>query len=193
MNALASRLGVGRPNFADLRLFVVGTVVLVSAAALGGVLAAPTTISQGTAEQGVGAYVGDQSLAYWTWQSTVLATIPAAVPGGASVNPAAPSILPVGARSYTINAATAGHPAVRWIFQETTAAPMSTELELRFVVGLTNPAAHITVYVETQAAPPGAAHNYRFYWDAGAFAPTAITIETMEATVLACTAVGNCP
>lgn len=193
MNVSASAVGISRTRVTDLGLLALATVVLVGAAGLGEVLGAPTTISEGAAEQGLGAYVGDQSPAYWTWQSSALVTIPAAVPGAASANPATPTILPAGAAGYTINAATAGHPAVRWVFRETTATPASTELELRFVVGLTNTAAHITVYVETQAAPPGAAHNYRFYWDAGTFAPTAITIETMEATVLACAAVGNCP
>jgi hypothetical protein len=176
-----------------LKLVVIATVCLVGAAILGGVMGASTLVVHGSAEQGQGAYLSEQSPGYWGWQSSTVGVIPNPVPARVSGSAAAPTPLPAGSRSYVINAATVGHTSVRWIFGEAATTPASTELELRFVVGLVNPAVQITVYVETQATAPRGAPAYGFYWDAGVGLSGAITIETMQVLVFVCTSVGHCP
>jgi len=176
-----------------LRWFAVGAAVLVGSIALGGVLGASTQIVPGTAEQGQGAYVSESFPAYFTWRATQISVVPTPVPGSVSFTVTAPSRLPAAAHPYMINTGTAGDTAVRWQFRETIAAPVNTELELRFTVGLTSATSKITGYVETQAAAPGATLTFTFYWDAGTFAPSSATVETMQAEVLVCTSVGVCP
>ncbi len=173
--------------------FAVFAAVLTSSAVLGSVLAASAQVTSGTAERGQGAYVSETGQAYWTWRDSQIRVVPTPVPAAVSLLAAAPTRLPGAPTSYMINAGVAGATAVRWQFTEATTAPVSTELELRFAVGLSATAVHITAYVETQAAHIGAAIVFTFYWDAGAFAPGTITIETIQATVLVCTSIGTCP
>ena len=153
-----------------------------------------TQVSLGNPETGQGSFVTEHPLPYWTWQATQLGTIPARVPGAASVVVRTPTVLPFrGGRSYTINGGLAGQTSVLWTFQQTTAAPRSTELVITFVDGLSSAASTINIYVETNARAPGATYAFTFYWDAGTFAPGSLEIETMTATVQACTAIGTCP
>lgn len=156
-------------------------------------LGAATQVTQGPVENSQGAYVAQAGLTYWTWHATILDTIPTPVPASASTTVAAPTVLPGAGTSYDINPSTAGAQAVRWQFSEGTTAPVSTEIELRFVAGLNGPSSSIRIYLETQTLPPVGALTFYLYWDAGAFPPASLTVETMQITVLACTAVGTCP
>jgi len=156
-------------------------------------LGAATQVTQGPVENSQGAFVAQQGTAYWTWHATILTVIPTPAPGLASGTVGAPTRLPAGGASYVIGPSTAGAEAVRWQFTEGTTTPASTELEFRFVAGLSGPSSAIRVYLETQAAIPGFATTYFLYWDAGTFPPASLTIETMQVTVLACSAVGTCP
>jgi hypothetical protein len=104
-----------------------------------------------------------------------------------------PTLLSAASGSYRIDAATAGNTSVRWEFQETTGVPGSTELELRFTDGLTRAASSITVYLESRAGTLGAPLTFYLYWDAGAFGPTGVTVETMHVDVLVCAGIGHCP
>lgn len=158
-----------------------------------GLTAGTSQVSLGTVETGQGAYVSEQGLTYWPWDATALAAVPAPVPLTPSTNPAAPTLLSPGGRSYTINTAIAGAEAVRWQFSELTTAPRTTEIELRFVVGTSSTTASIRIYVETRGIPPARTLTFYFYWDAGAFPPTVLTIATEQTTVLACSAIGTCP
>ena len=160
---------------------------------VGAGLGAPALLSPGPTETAQGADVGQQGLTYWVWQSTQLWHIPTPVPTTLSLAVATPTLLSTVASAYTINPALAGNESVRWAFQETTAAPRSTELELRFLDGLTGGAVALRIYVETRATAVPAALVFELYWDAGAFAPASVTVETMQVDVLACTSVGNCP
>lgn len=154
---------------------------------------ASTQILAGSAEAGQGAVVSEQGLTYWGWHATDLGTLPTPVPARASLAVAAPTPLPRFGRSYTINPSVAGQTGVEWVFQETVTAARSTELVLTFFDGLNPPGTTITVYVETNArAPPGTV-TFNFWWDAGAFSPSALTIESLTATVEVCTAIGTCP
>ncbi|MGA8664959.1 MAG: hypothetical protein WB809_07860 [Thermoplasmata archaeon] len=160
---------------------------------IGAGIAAPAQLTTGPVETGQGADVGQQGLVYWVWLATQLWGIPTPAPTVLSTAVGAPTLLPAAGASFTINAATSTDPSVRWEFQETTAAPVSTELELRFLDGLTHAAVAIRVYLETRATPPLAVLDFYLYWDAGTFAPGAVTVATMQVDVLACSAVGTCP
>lgn len=155
--------------------------------------AAPATVGPGTTEQGQGADVGEKTTAYWLWEGAQLWHIPNPAPTVLSTTATVPTLLPALSGSFSINSATATNTSVRWTFEETTAAPTSTELELRFTDGLTRTAVVITVYLETRTTAPTAPLAYFLYWDAGAFAPTGITVQTMQVTVQACTSLGHCP
>lgn len=167
--------------------------ILVVSILIGTGVAAPAQLVQGPFETGQGADVGQQSIAYWVWQATQLWGIPTPVPTALSAIVTAPTVLPAVAASFTINTATATNQSVRWTFQETTAAPISTELELRFLDGLTHAAVSLRVYLETRGTVLLGALTFELYWDAGTFAPGAVTVETMQVDVLACASVGLCP
>jgi hypothetical protein len=175
----------------DLPLLVLSLALLVTS--LIGLTAGSSQVTLGTVENGQGAYVSEQALTYWPWAGTVLAPVPTPVPVMPSTNPAAPTLLGAGGRSYVLDAATAGAEGVRWQFSELTTAPRHTELELRFLVGTSAATSAIRIYVETRGFAPIRTLTYFFYWDAGAFPPTSLTIATEQATVLACAAIGTCP
>ncbi len=166
---------------------------VVLAILLGAGWGAPAQLLPGPTETGGGADVGEQALTYWVWEATQVWEIPATVPPALSTVAGTPTRLPAAGASFSIGAATGGATSVRWEFREAPAAPLSTELELRFVEGLSGPAAKGTVYLETQATPRGAALVFYLFWDAGTAAPSAITVATMQVDVLTCAAVGNCP
>jgi len=176
-----------------LALWALVMAIAVTVTAFGVAAGLSTQVIKGAPESGQGSFVTEHALAYWSWHSTVLGTIPVVVPRQISIVVTAPSVLPRGGRSYTINTAVAGQTSVAWTFQEATTAPRTTELKLTFVDGLVPPTSTIVVYVETSTRAPGAAVSYVFYWDAGTFAPNSLAIETMTATIQACTAVGTCP
>jgi hypothetical protein len=92
----------------------------------------------------------------------------------------------------THTAATPGHNAIDIEFEET-GAPRSTEIELRFVIGLGGAATTLTAYVETRAGGVLGGLVFQFYWDAGAAVPTGLSIASAEATAVACHAIGACP
>jgi hypothetical protein len=172
-------------------LFVGGLTLLI--VALLGLTTGTTQVTSGPVESGQGTDVGEQGLAYWVWEATQLNTVPTPAPAVLSTNPAAPTLLAFGGRNYAIGAVTAGAQGVRFEFQEQTTAPRSTELELRFVVGVSAAAVTIKVYVETRPFAPIRVLTYYLYWNPGTFPPTQLTIATEQATALACTAVGTCP
>ncbi|MGA8275884.1 MAG: hypothetical protein WB789_10200 [Thermoplasmata archaeon] len=179
-----TRFGIG--------ILVVLALVLASTVA-GWSLGAPASVGPGTAEQGQGADVGEQSPAYWGWEAAQIWGMPAPVPTLLSTGSSAPTVLAAASSSYRINSATAANTSVRWEFLETTAAPGSTELELRFVDGLTRAASSVTVYLETRPGTLAVDLTFLIYWDAGAFGPSGVTVQTMHVTVLVCTGIGRCP
>lgn len=193
MNATRTWTAGATSDLMGLRLFAFAAVCSLGGAVLGGVAGASTNVTSGIAEQGAGMDVGQQSLTYWIWESVHFEVIPPRVPPAASTVAGAPTVLPRVGASYVLGPSTPGDSAFRWVFEEGAGAPQSTELELRFVAGTTNPAVHITIYVETQAIAPLGAPTYRFYWDAGTASPSSITVETLQVTVLVCASVGHCP
>jgi len=150
-------------------------------------------VGPGPTESGAGTAQGETSLAYWSWSATRSSTIPTPVPAEVSATVGAPTRLPLVTRAYTLGAATAGHAAIEVVWEETTAAPRSTELVLTFTVGTAAAAVTLHAYVETRAAPPRADVLFEFYWDAGTAVPAGLTIELAESSAAACGAIGTCP
>jgi hypothetical protein len=188
----ASNLPSHRPALLEIAtLAAVG--ILVGTAFLGWTLAAPSVFQKGVTEQGQGTDVGEGGPAYWVWEAAQLWGMPTPVPALASSTALTPTLLPAISSSFRINAATAGNTSVRWEFKETTAAPGTTELELRFTDGLTRPAVSLTVYLETRPGVLPGALTFFVFWDAGAFGPARVTVETMQVNVLVCAPVGVCP
>ncbi|MGA8543321.1 MAG: hypothetical protein WB947_07300 [Thermoplasmata archaeon] len=184
----------GGPHSPRIVLYAVLVAIAITVTGFGVAAGLSTQVSLGSTESGQGSSVTEHPLAYWTWGSTQLGTIPARVPAAVSLVATAPTLLPRAAgRSYAINAAVARQTSVVWTFDELTTAPRSTELMITFVDGLSGAATTIVAYVETRAAAPAGTLAFIFYWDAGAFAPTGLAIESMTATVQACTAIGTCP
>ena len=180
--------------FGSARVWIAFVVSAATAGVVvGGVLGVSTQVALGPNENGQGAYVSEAGLAYWSWEQTHVGPIPNPVPPRVSLAKAAPSILPAGATRYAMNPAARGQPSVEWSFQEGTTTPPRTELEIRFVDGLSQPAAAFTVYVESQNAIPGGPVVFNFYWASPPFPPAFFTIETMQSSVLVCTAIGVCP
>jgi hypothetical protein len=188
-------LGPARPRPRRARAAGVVLVLglLVASTVVGWSFGAPATVGPGTTEHGQGADVGERTPAYWIWVAAQIWGMPAPPPSLLSTSSLAPTVLPGASVSYRMNSATAGNTSVRWEFHETTAAPTSTELELRFTDGLTRAATTITVYLETQPTALGAPLTFFVYWDAGAFGPTGVTVQTMQVNVLVCTGIGTCP
>jgi hypothetical protein len=179
------------------RRFVLGSlgaaVALLSIVLVGPTIAAAEQFLPGAAESAGGAYVAQSSPAYWVWEGTEIWTVPVTVPALLSPVVTAPTRLAATGGSYVLDAAKAGNTSVRWEFEETTGAPTSAELEVRILVGLSNPSVAIKLYVETQAAVLTRALTFFLYWDAGKFAPTGLTVETMQASFLVCSSIGHCP
>jgi hypothetical protein len=167
--------------------------IVVTVTTFGVAAGASSQVTQGPAETGQGAFVNEHPLAYWSWHSTTVGTIPQPVPPPVSVVAHTPTRLPRVARSYSINGAVAGQPSVAWTFIEAVTAPRLVELMITFVDGLTGPASTIMVFVELSFRAPAGPVAFVFYWDAGTFAPGSLSIETMTATVQTCAPIGTCP
>ncbi len=167
--------------------------VAILAVVTGAVLGASALVAAGPTEIGQGTYVSESGLAYWSWEETHVGAIPNPVPARVSLVKAAPTLLPPGSTSYTINAAARGQTAIEWTFQEASTTPSRTELELGFTAGLSQMAAAFTVYVESQNVVGGAPVVYHFYWAAPAVPPSSFTIETMQSSVFSCVGIGMCP
>jgi hypothetical protein len=177
------------------RKMVFLATALAMAAVLGGwALAAGITITTGNAETGAGAYHATNALTYFTESAVGLGSQPAGLTTLSAVV-ATPTVLAAAATTYAINAPTAGDVVHFWKFTEAAGAPASTELELEFTVstGAGPTVTQTTVYVETQAASPGAAIVFTLNYDLGNAATASITLDSVLEVSQQCSAVGTCP
>lgn len=172
----------------------VGIALLVVASLAGCVAGVGLTVTTGTTTAN-GNYESATSLAWWSFQTSATTTIPTSVPSAASTTVASPTILPsTGTLAFVINAATAGHNAIRWDFTLATTAPTSTEVEITFTAGTgVGSTTTIKIYVETQTSIPSPAKTYSFYFDAGTTLASNFVIQTFDETSQRCAAVGSCP
>jgi hypothetical protein len=193
MNPRAPTVRSPRTRTVGMGLTIAVAACLLALTVLGWTVAAPASIGPGTPELAQGADVGENTPTYWLWEGAQRWNIPAPVPALLSDVATLPTVLPAAGASYVLNSATATNTSVRWTFRETVAAPTSTELELRFTDGLSRTAVTITVYLETRASALPGPLTFLLYWDGGAFAPTGITVQTMQVTVQACASLGHCP
>jgi hypothetical protein len=138
---------------------------------------------------------GSAFLSHWQQTAVVSTTTPARVPAALSTTVGAPTRLPATSTPYRVDAATAGDPAAEWVFVESTGIGLNLEIEVEYTVQYTLGAvAHTasgTVYLESQAAAPGADLTFELYWDSGSAA--AIELVTESEISQACSAVGSCP
>jgi len=140
-----------------------------------------------------GASVNMTGLAHWYQVQELTSTIPATVPARVSTTVGTPTMLPMASTNYTINAATAGDPAVVFVVHETTGLTTHTELELTFTIAVGGSPATSTVkgYVESQAFVM--ALTFGFFFDTGTISITHATVTTVTMTNQVCSAVGTCP
>jgi len=178
------------------RRTVVLATALAMAAVLGGwAMAASLTISNGTAENGAGAYHATNGLTYFAESAVGLASQPNTAPTALSTTIGTPTVLAGAATTYAINTPTAGDLEHFWKFTEAAGAPASTELELVFTVstGATPTVAAVTAFVETQATSPGGALVFTMNYDLGSAASGTIVLNSVMEISQSCTAVGTCP
>ncbi len=170
-----------------------GTLLLVAGVVvgsfLGGLATGAFTVTAGS-ETGAGVANPVSALTWWILETASTDVVPVLLPTSASTSATAPTVLTATNGSYALGAATAGHGAVRFDFQEK-GAPTSTEVE--FIVQFVNATgvAHAaTVYFETQATSPSVSLLFSLYLDAGP-APAAF-LQASE-LVEQCGSIGSCP
>jgi hypothetical protein len=153
------------------------------------------TVTAGPAENGGGSQHPGVWLPYWEQFGAVdNLTIPAAPPALISTTDATPTVLPSANTAYRLDAATAGHTALVWVFNETdNGFNANRELMLTFTISTgAGPAiTSITAYIETQAAGPGSAWKFTFYWDSGSAGAIALNSEE-EVSELCSGGAGTC-
>ena len=129
-------------------------------------------------------------LASWVQVAVANDVIPASVPAAVNTTVGAPTVLPSTNQSFVVNAATAGHAAVRWDFNETLLSGSLRGIEFRidFTIvcssGCVPLSSQFSVYLQFQAASPPFALIFHLYWDSGTAG--AISVTTAQQVSLAC-------
>jgi hypothetical protein len=177
------------------RTIYLGTAFALLAVVAGFGMAASFAVNQGPAINGSGVYHGTNSILWWTDLSESVAVQPTVLPATLSGNPAAPTVLAGVATSYGANVAVPNDISQSWKFSEAPTAIINTELELAFTVStaLVPVVTTVVVYVQTQAAIPGVATTFTFYYDLGSAAAGTITLNSVTEIAQMCSAIGTCP
>jgi hypothetical protein len=172
-----------------------GTIVALLIIGGSWVMAASFAITQGTTETGSGVYHSTTALTYWSELSAGVATQPGTAPTALSITVGTPTVLAAAGTNYAINTWTLNDIAHFWKFTETTAAPLSTEVELQIAVSTGSPAtvSNVVVFVETQAAAPSGALTFTLWYDLGSPSSATITLNSVTQVSEQCAAVGTCP
>ncbi len=168
-------------------------VIVVAGIAVGTGTAA-FVVQSGSGSAG-GVQTGSQFLMHWQQTGVISATTPDPVPALASVAVALPTRLTAASSSFALDAATAGHEAVEWVFSETAGIATSQEIEVAvqvtYTVGTVAHSVAVEAYLETQVAAIGETLTFDLYWDSGA--ATGVTFASETEISQACSAVGSCP
>lgn len=109
-------------------------------------------------------------LSWWVETTVAATTVPASVPAEASNVSGTATQLSSSPASYSINAASAGDPAVELTFVEYPNASHDVYFEVEFTVGLSSgTTVTVKVYLQVQSVPglPTSSQNYSFYYDLG--------------------------
>jgi len=182
---------------ASRRTLILVAVVFAISLGAGVVLGAITVVPN--SETGNGAYITSNTPGYWRIGGNGNTPNPGAVvllPSGltaASTVMASPTVLPGSGTSYSVGAVTVGDWAQVIEIDEQTGPPASTELEIFFTLTTATASTFVTVFVETQAAPPGGTVVYDFYLDAGSPTGGSVTIVSAQEISNQCNAVNSCP
>src|SRR5580658_5355361 len=136
-----------------------------------------------------------QFLVHWQQVASESGTVPTPAPFTWSGTVGAPSRLPRFSGTDAINAGTAGHVALVWVFNETVGVATSAEMELTFhivyTVGAVTTSVAITSFIETQRRAPAGPLTFTVVWDSGH--TTGVTFVSQLEVTQACLAVGTCP
>jgi hypothetical protein len=151
------------------------------------------TVTDGAALAGGGQYHATNAIAWWTESDVGVSIQPTPLPATLSAVVGTPTVLAAAATSYGVNAAVAGDIGQYWKFLEAAGAAASTEVELAFTVSTGAGITTLTVYVETQAAPPAGGATFSFFFDLGAASAGTITLNSVTEIAQQCSAVGTCP
>jgi hypothetical protein len=176
------------------RTVYVATAFALLAVVAGFGIAASFTVTSGPALAGSGEYHATNSIAWWTESDVGVSVQPTVLPTAASATVGSPTVLVAGT-NYGVNAPVANDVSQYWRFTEATTVTINTELELSFTVstGAGPTITTLTVYIETQAAAPGAAVVFGFYYDLGNAVTTTITLNSVTEISQQCSVVGTCP
>ncbi len=157
-------------------------------------VAASLSVAPGATEVGGGAFHSTQDLTYFAEADAGVTTV--SNPSVAVLSPAVatPTVLAGASASYGVNALTMSDPAQFWVFTESTAAPVNTEVELQFWVstGAGPTVAHLALYVETQATAPGSPLTFTLFYDLGNPGSGSIALDSVFELSQACPSVGSC-
>jgi hypothetical protein len=184
----------GKPHRLKPRHVIGGTIVALLVLGGSWVMAASFAVTQGPVETGSGVYHGTSALTYWT-EASAGVTTQTSTPTLLSTTVGTPTVLPAAGTSYALNTPTVNDITHFWKFTETTAAPVSTEVELMISVntGAVPTVTTVVVYIETQATIPGTAQSFILYYDLGSPATATITLNSVTQVSEQCAAVGTCP
>ncbi len=144
--------------------------------------AAGITVTVGAAETGgAGSTHSTAWLLIW-YQLGALehVTTPSTPPGLVSTTESSPTVLPGADASYMLNAGTAGHSALDWVFNESIGvADKNLELMVTFTIstGAGPTITTIVAYVQTQSTPQPMANHFTFYWDSGSVSAISLNFE----------------
>ena len=177
------------------RLRLLAVVVALSLVVPGVVVGAGLKVTKGTAERARGLYLAANDLGTW-WVATKFAvmTVPATVPPLASALNGSPTMLPNGTTSLVAANATSGATAIAWSFSLTSAAPLSSEIELRLNVSIAaGPTLHLIIFLVTNASAVSGTATVRLFVPTSGVMPSQTDLESSTVRSLACTAVGSCP
>jgi hypothetical protein len=165
--------------------------VVVAGEALAGVSVVSHTLL------GSGSYEAGSDLAFWGETTVATSVIPSPVPAAASLVSGSATRLPDAGSNFSIDAATAGDPAVEVTFVEYPNASHDAYFEVTFTIG--TPAgrtATVTVYLQVQSLPglPTVPENYSFFFDAGpSSSPTGFFVATVVQASEVCATRTTCP
>ncbi len=175
------RMPLRVPGRLPLAYVVLGVFV---AFAVGLATGAGITVTNGAAETGgAGTTHTGAWLAFWDQIGALEhVTTPATPPALVSTTDGSPTVLPGASTSYMIDAGTAGHAALEWVFNETKITPFPTNNEVMVTFTISTGAGPtittIVAFVETQGTPPPIAGlQFTFYWDSGSAGAISLNFE----------------
>jgi len=157
-------------------------------------VAVSLSVTPGLTETGGGAYHTTTSLAYLAEVDSGVTTISNSALAVLSPAVGTPTVLAGTSASYALNSLTSSDASQFWVLEETTAAPVNTEVELQFWIstGVVPSVTHLALFVETQATAPGSTLTFTLFYDLGNPGAGTITLNNVLAIDQQCPSLGTC-